>query len=117
MIGYIITIILSVVSGLLVFILQSVIRENRQLHKQRKQESVETDQALRNGVLSLLRIQLIEYHDKYMIRDNIPFYIYENWDDMFKSYESLGGNGTIKHMNDEIKSARVRSGDMTNEDH
>ena len=103
MIGYIITIILSVVSGLLVFILQSVIRENRQLHKQRKHEIAETDQALRNGVLSLLRIQLIEYHDKYMKQDDIPLYVLENWDDMYAAYSALGGNGTIKRMNDATK--------------
>lgn len=104
MIGYIITIILSVVSGLLVFILQSVIRENRQLHKQRKQENAETDQALRNGVLSLLRIQLIEYYDKYMRqKEDIPLYILENWDDMYSAYSALGGNGTIKRMNDATK--------------
>ena len=107
MISYIVSIILTVVSGILLYILQNVIRENRQLRQTKKQHEQERETALINAVLSLLRIQLIEYYDKYMKRENIPLYIYENWDEMFSAYDALGGNGSIKRMNDDIKKIRL----------
>ena len=108
--AYIVSILLTVISGILVYILQSVIRENRQLRQSKKQHEQERETALSNGVLSLLRIQLIEYHDKYMTRSNIPLYVYENWDDMYSSYKALGGNGSIKRMNDDIQKIRLGGG-------
>lgn len=108
--SYIITILLSVISAMLAFILQTLIKENRELRKRDKQEENEKDKALADGVLSLLRIQLIEYHDKYMARDSVPVYVFENWDDMYKAYIGLGGNGTIRHMNDEVQKQRIAHG-------
>lgn len=105
--GYVITIMLSVVSAVLAYILQGVIKENRELRTAKKAEAEKKETALSNGVLSLLRIQLIEYHDKYMTRDLIPVYIFENWDDMFKAYSALGGNGTISHMNEDVQKKRI----------
>lgn len=110
MINYIVSIILAVVSGVLVYIIQGLIKENKELRKQKKEETQEKEQALSNGVLSLLRIQLIEYHDKYMTRENIPTYVYENWDDMFSSYIALGGNGTVKRMDKDIQRIRLGGG-------
>lgn len=107
MTGYIVTVTLSVVSAMLVFMLQTVIRENRDLRKKDRQEESDKQKALSDGVLSLLRIQLIEYHDKYMTRETIPVYIFENWDDMYRSYAGLGGNGTIKHMNEDVQTKRI----------
>lgn len=111
MIGYVINVVLSVVSAVLVYLLKGLLDENRKLRETKKKEEDKKDLALAEGVLSLLRIQLIEYHDKYMMRDQIPVYIYENWDDMFSAYAALGGNGTIKRMNDEINRKRIGSGE------
>lgn len=108
--AYIITAILSVVSAVLVYLIKGLITENRQLREAKKQEEQKKDVALANGVLALLRIQLIEYHDKYMIRDVIPLYVFENWDDMYKAYSDLGGNGTVRRMNDDIQAKRIGGG-------
>lgn len=108
--GYVISIILSVVSGILLYILQGVIKENKQLHKEKKQKVEAREKAISDGVMSLLRIQLIEYHDKYMTKDVIPVYVYENWDDMYSSYAALGGNGSIKRMNDDLNKIRLGGG-------
>lgn len=105
--GYVITVALSVISAMLVFVLQTVIRENRDLRQKNRQDETMKQQALSDGVLSLLRIQLIEYHEKYMTRESIPVYVYENWDDMFKAYSGLGGNGTIRHMNEDVQKKRI----------
>ena len=50
------------------------------------------------GTMLLLRVQLIEYHDKYMEQGDIPSYAYENFVEMYKAYHSLGGNGMITKM-------------------
>ena len=107
MIGYITTVCLSVLSAVLAFLLQSVIKDNKALREKQKKETEERQEAISNGVLSLLRIQLIEYHDKYMSRPVIPVYVFENWDDMFTAYRALGGNGSIKKMNDDIVQMRL----------
>ncbi|WP_243126949.1 hypothetical protein [Hominisplanchenecus murintestinalis] len=43
----------------------------------------------------LLRVQLIEYHDKYMKLGSIPSYAYENFVEMYQAYHELGGNGMV----------------------
>ena len=54
------------------------------------------------GTMLLLRVQLIEYHDKYMEQGSIPSYAYENVTDMYKAYHDLGGNGMVTKMRREI---------------
>ena len=54
------------------------------------------------GTMLLLRVQLIEYHDKYMRIGEIPSYAYENFNEMYNAYHDLGGNGMVTHMKEEI---------------
>lgn len=58
---------------------------------------------LKNGVCALLRVQLIEYHDKYIAEGKIPHYVHENYESMYKAYHELGGNGTITAMYEKVK--------------
>lgn len=60
------------------------------------------------GTMLLLRVQLIEYHDKYMSLGHIPSYAYENFCEMYEAYHSLGGNGMITHMHEEVKELEIR---------
>lgn len=60
------------------------------------------------GTMLLLRVQLIEYHDKYMSLGYIPSYAYENFCEMYEAYHSLGGNGMITHMYEEVKELEIR---------
>ena len=104
---YLVPILTSVVSGVLVFILQSVIKENREL-KRKKDEANENEQdALKEGVLCLLKVKLIEYHTKYTNKGSIPSYGLDNWLLMYKAYKSLGGNGMIEHMKEEIEELHI----------
>ena len=107
MLNYVITIILSVVSGVLVYIVQNLLKENERLRHEKRENEEKKQKAIGNGVLSLLKIQLIEYHDKYMQGQNIPTYVYENWDEMYSAYEALGGNGMVKRMKDDIDRLRL----------
>ena len=113
---YVITILLSVISGILVWIVKSLLSDNKRLREERKNAEQKEHDALKDGVLSLLRIQLIEYHDKYMTRDSLPAYVLDNWSDMYKSYSALGGNGTIKRMNEDLNALKVgKTGAAKNE--
>lgn len=55
------------------------------------------------GTMLLLRVQLIEYHDKYMRLGSIPSYAYDNFCEMYNAYHKLGGNGMITKMMHEIE--------------
>lgn len=60
------------------------------------------------GTMLLLRVQLIEYHDKYMMLGDIPSYAYENFMEMYDAYHALGGNGMITKMMHEIEELHLK---------
>lgn len=66
-----------------------------------KQQKKERD-ANSRGTMLLLRVQLIEYHDKYMALGKIPSYAYQNFCEMYEAYHELGGNGMVTKMYEEI---------------
>ncbi|MEE0742716.1 MAG: hypothetical protein U0M21_10620 [Emergencia sp.] len=68
------------------------------------------DDANDAGTMLLLRIQLIDYHDKYAIRKRpMPPYAYENFCDMYKAYQALGGNSMVEKMAVEMKDVHLQS--------
>lgn len=71
-----------------------------------KQQKKDRD-ANSKGTMLLLRVQLIEYHDKYMKLGEIPSYAYENFVEMYNAYHALGGNGMATKMYEEIKEIRL----------
>jgi len=99
---------LSLVTSVLAFILQNLVKENQRLRDEKRETREIRQKAIGDGVLSLLRIQLIEYHDKYMTEEDIPSYVYENWDEMYSAYEALGGNGMVKRMKEDVDRLRLR---------
>ena len=60
------------------------------------------------GTMLLLRVQLIEDHDKYMRLGSIPSYAYDNFCEMYNAYHKLGGNGMITKMMHEIEELHLR---------
>lgn len=60
------------------------------------------------GTMLLLRVQLIEYHDRYMAQGNIPSYAYENFVEMYEAYHALGGNGMVTKMYREISDLHLK---------
>lgn len=104
---YIIPIMTSVASAMLVFVLQAVLRENHKLKCEREKKQEAEEAALKEGVLCLLRVKLIEYHAKYMESGFISSNAYQNWMLMYKAYKALGGNGLIDHMKEEIESLHI----------
>lgn len=62
------------------------------------------------GTMLLLRVQLIEYHDKYMKLGEIPSYAYQNFCEMYDAYHTLGGNGMVTKMKNEIEEIHLGKG-------
>ena len=60
------------------------------------------------GTMLLLRVQLIEYHDKYMALKEIPSYAYQNFMEMYEVYHALGGNGMVTKMKNEIEELHLK---------
>lgn len=73
------------------------------LKKQKKDRDANS-----KGTMLLLRVQLIEYHDKYTILGSIPSYAYENFCEMYEAYHELGGNGMIAKMKEEIDELHLK---------
>ena len=94
------TIALPVVLGYIVWLLQN----------QKKDRDANT-----KGTMLLLRVQLIEYHDRYMKLGSIPSYAYENFCEMYEAYHKLGGNGMITKMKEEIEELHLGRGGKKNE--
>lgn len=63
------------------------------------------------GTMLLLRVQLIEYHDRYMKQGDIPSYAYENFIEMYNAYHELGGNGMVTKMYEEIHALHLKQKD------
>lgn len=72
-----------------------------------KQQKRDRD-ANSQGTMLLLRVQLIEYHDKYTSLGYIPSYVYQNYCEMYSSYHKLGGNGMATRMWEEVQELPIR---------
>lgn len=74
-----------------------------------KQQKKDKD-ANSKGTMLLLRVQLIEYHDKYMEIGEIPSYAYDIFVEMYNAYRALGGNGMVTKMYNEIQEIHLKNG-------
>ena len=87
------TIVLPILLGYIVWLLK----------KQKKDRDANS-----KGTMLLLRVQLIEYHAKYMKLGYIPSYAYQNFCEMYEAYHRLGGNGMITKMKQEIEELHLK---------
>ena len=60
------------------------------------------DKAMELGVQALLRNELIRRYREYEQKGEISILDKENMEAMFLQYKNLGGNGTVKHMMDDL---------------
>lgn len=104
---YVITVLVSLVSGILLFILKDVIKENRELKKTQDVETQTITSALQNGVRQLLSVRLEELYDQYADTDTIPRRAYDRWMKLHSAYKGLKGNGTFDHMKEEIEEKHI----------
>lgn len=113
--GYLITGLVSLAVAMLAFILQSVMKENHRLkqeqeQKEKEEKKLEADrmQALENGVVCLLRKELIADYEKWMDKGYITQNALEHGLLMYDAYKSLGGNGMVEQMKEEIQELPIK---------
>lgn len=99
----VIVIAMPIILGYIVWLLKQQAIERMDAERKHKEQAEKNDK----GVMLLLRIQLIEYHDKYMRKGTIPSYVYDNFVDMYDAYHALGGNSMIDKMYSEIKELKL----------
>ena len=67
------------------------------LRKQRKENT-----SIRDGILSLLRAELIRSGEKYIDREYVPIYAKDAYDKAYLAYHGLGGNGTMTQLHAKV---------------
>ena len=111
-------IILTALLGYIVWLLQEQ-KKQKAIDTKERNERIEEEKKLRQangkGTMLLLRVQLIEYHDKYMKLGEIPSYAYQNFCEMYDAYHALGGNGMVTKMKNEIEEIHLGKGGKTDD--
>ena len=102
---------LTAIMGYIIWLLKEQKKQKIADTKERNDRiAKEAEERLANskGTMLLLRVQLIEYHDKYMMLGSIPSYAYQNFCEMYEAYHELGGNGMITKMMHEIEELHLK---------
>lgn len=105
---YIFSALASLSVAILGFILQSVIRENRELKRQKDNKCIAEEAAIKDGLQCLLRDRLINNHKKYVDLGHISTHGIQNWLLMYNAYHALGGNGMVDHMKEEVEDLPIK---------
>lgn len=108
MAGIISTIVTTVIAGVLLFVLQAKIKENRDLKKEKEERKTQHETAIENGILCILRKHLMDEHDFWTRKGYITPTALESGLAMYRAYKMLGGNGMIDHMEEEIQDLPIR---------
>lgn len=58
---------------------------------------------LRNGLLALLRSNIITEYNHYIDKHYVPIYAMESIEAAYQAYHDLGGNGTVTKLYKELK--------------
>ena len=67
------------------------------LRKQKKESD-----SMKDGMLSLLRAELIRSGEKYLERNYAPIYAIDAYDKAYIAYHGLGGNGTMTQLHTKV---------------
>lgn len=96
MIQFLITIIISVLSatGILGIGTRAI------LSRMQKQDS--RQKALEYGVQALLRDRMLHCYNKYIEAGFAPIYAKENYENMYRQYHELGGNGVMTQLHEKF---------------
>ena len=73
-------------------------------NKEKDEATKRKEQAIEEGVQALLRNELVRRYREYETKGEMTILDKETIEAMFKQYENLGGNGTVKHLMGELLS-------------
>ena len=94
----------GLISTMLAFLLQQSYKENKRLKEEQKKRAT----ALEEGVVCILRKHLMDEHETWVTKGYITPKALESGLLMYKAYKSLGGNGMIDHMEEEIQELPIK---------
>ena len=103
-ISIIVTAVFGFISAMLAYLLQQSHKENKRL----KEEQQKRAAALENGVICILRKHLMDEHELWTAKGYITPKALESGLLMYKAYKTLGGNGMIDHMEEEIQDLPIK---------
>lgn len=66
------------------------------------------EKAIEEGVQALLRNELVRRYREYEVKGELSILDKENIEAMYKQYENLGGNGTVKQLMTELLKLRTK---------
>ncbi|MGF0032599.1 hypothetical protein ACQRBN_06480 [Bariatricus sp. SGI.154] len=96
---------MGIVAELLTVILTPLMGYIAWLLKQQKKDR----DANSKGTMLLLRVQLIEYHEKWTKRGYITRHGLQNFIEMYDAYHALGGNGMVTHLLEEVRELQIET--------
>ena len=86
------------VFGVVVAILGVLIRK---INTRVKETSAKND-AIELGIQALLRAQLVDDYNHYMSKGEFPIYARESFENVYKQYRNLGGNGVMVELHKKL---------------
>lgn len=98
----------TIVSAILIFLLQQQIKDNRALKKEKDEHIKARNKALEKGIVCILRKHLMDEHEIWTEKGYITAKALESGIAMYQAYKTLGGNGMIDHMEEEIQALPIR---------
>ena len=106
--GYIITGLVTIVTGVALYLLKDALKENKELRQQKSDAEKERSKAMENGIVCILRKHLMDEHEAWTAKGFITPQALESGIAMYKAYKALGGNGMIDHMEEEIQNLPIK---------
>lgn len=103
-VSMVITAVFGFISTMLAYLLQQSHKENKRLKEEQKKRAT----ALEDGVVCILRKHLMDEHELWVAKGYITPKALESGLLMYKAYKSLGGNGMIDHMEEEIQQLPIK---------
>lgn len=100
----VVTAVFGFISTMLAYLLQQSHKENKKLKDDQKKRAT----ALEDGVVCILRKHLMDEHELWVAKGYITPKALESGLLMYKAYKSLGGNGMIDHMEEEIQELPIK---------
>lgn len=105
---YVFSAIITFAVGMLSWALQALLKENHKLKKAAEDQQELEQTAIKEAIVCILRDRLIDMHKKYTSQGFISIHGLQNWKAMYKAYTTLGGNGMIVHMNNDIEELPIQ---------
>lgn len=104
----IISIVTTLISGMLLYAWQSAVKENKKMRREKEERETVRSSAVENGLVCILRKHLMDEHEQWTNKGYITPKALESGLLMYKAYKDLGGNGMIDHMEEEIQGLPIK---------